>query len=265
MSNIREVLICLSVKYNGNWGLIRDAIARKERLSDEEIKESVGKISSSCVTLLDPEYPECLKNIFKPPFVVYYKGDFSLLKKGVSRLGVVGSRKCTSYGERAVKKIISDLYIKGNEDVVIVSGMAKGIDGISEKEAMKNNRKVISVLGCGVDICYPSDNQDIYDYCSSDKGLIISEYPDNVIPSSENFPMRNRILSGIADSMLIGEASEASGTSITVRCCLDNGKEILCIPTDIFSEKDLCNKLIQDGATMCLSEKDVLDSLKRTY
>jgi len=259
---IRDILIALAVKYEGNWEKMRKAIGDKERVPEKEVDELVSKVHSNVVTIIDANYPECLKRVVQPPFMIFYKGDYSLLEDHVCKLGIIGTRNNTPAGEEGVKSIINPLLEK-DKGICLVSGMARGIDAIGQRCAMLNKTKTISVLGSGIDICYPKENKDLYEYSSSDMGLVISEYPDGVPPKCEHFPLRNRMIAAICDSLLVGEAKEASGTSITVHYALEMGKDILCIPQDVLSPMRLPNVLIHDGAGVCLDYKDILYSLRR--
>lgn len=258
-TEMRNILIALNVKYQGNWMDIRNAISRKERILKEDINKYVSQVKNNCLTLIDDDFPDCLKKTFQPPFVIYYKGNPDILRSRDKRLAVVGTRHPTEDGKKSVKLILNDL-LKAKKDISIVSGMAKGIDSLAQRVFMENKCRVISVLGSGINICYPEENKDIYEYCQKDEGLVISEYPNDCPPKSENFPMRNRLIACISDTVMIGEGKEQSGTKITVNYALEGGKTIICIPTRVFSEMDLCNNLIRDGAYICASYLDILDS-----
>lgn len=258
---MREILLYFSVKYEGNWEKIKDALARKEIVSEEEGKQVVNQIKCNTLTFIDSDYPNCIKQAYRPPFVLYYEGNIDLLNSR-KKLGVIGSRNNSNYGEEVTDKIISDLASK-NKNITIVSGMARGIDSIAERCAMKNNMNVISILGCGLDICYPSSSKDIYEYSQTKKGLLLSEFPLGIKPIGSNFPMRNRILSAIIDTLLIVEAKRKSGTSITAHLSLEDNKDILCIPRNIDSPYKLTNFLIREGAESCLSADDIIQAMNR--
>jgi DNA processing protein len=257
---MRQVLIYFSIKYGGDWEKIKNAIAAKEALEENQALGLLKDLDSNTLTMIDSNYPIGLKESYRPPFVLFYQGNISLLESP-HKLGVIGARKNTAYGKKAAESLISSLGEKKN-DICIVSGMAKGIDSIGQKEAMSQGMKVISVLGSGLDCCYPESSSDIYDYCQKEKGLLISEYPKGTKADAKNFPMRNRIIAGLIDSLLVIEAEVPSGTSITTKFALANGKDVLCVPNDIFSEMKFTNSLIHDGATMVLDAKDILESLR---
>lgn len=252
---IRDILICFSIKYNGDFDRIYKAITKKEEISFEEFEE-MKKMNLKVITCLDANYPQSLKNCYKPPLVLFYKGDISLLNEKY-KLAVVGSREPSIYGKEATVKILDELLIK--QEIIIVSGLARGIDSLAHKEALKNNCKTIAVLGCGLNNYFPYSNielrNDIEEY-----GLVISEYPPFVEARSENFPLRNRIIAALSDAVLICDAKKRSGTQITANYALEFGKDILCIPHSIL-EENLCNILIKEGAIPVFDGDDISDIL----
>lgn len=261
MLTMREVLIYFSVKYNGDWEKIKNALVVKEIVTEADGKEVLSKIPCKTLTFIDSNYPECLKQAYRPPFVLYYEGNVELLTAR-KKLGVIGSRRNSSYGEEVTNKLISGIAEK-NGGFTVVSGMANGIDSIAERCAINSGLNIISILGSGIDVCYPASSKDIYEYSKTDKGLLLSELPPKNKPIGSNFPMRNRILSGIIDTLLIVEAKQRSGTSITARLSLEDNKDILCVPRDITSPYKLTNCLIREGAISCLSPEDIIEAMDR--
>lgn len=247
----RYILLYLAIKYKGNFDLILDALKRKEPVDEEEVINLEKNYTTPFLTLLDENYPEKLKAVFRPPIILFYYGDLSLLKDNYRHLAVVGSRKNTQYGKFATETLLKDLP----KDVVIVSGMAKGIDSIAHRTAIESGHKTIAVLGSGIDVCYPINNKDIYNEMKNNH-LIISEYPNGVEPSPNNFPRRNMIISGISQATLVTEAYPRSGTSITVNYTLEQGKDVLVVPYRI-GENSECNRLISQGATIITSPNDI--------
>jgi len=198
------------------------------------------------------DYPLYLKNIPDPPWAVYLKG--KLTGGDIPKLAVVGARQCSEYGRSAAKRIGRLL---GENGIPVISGMARGIDGISQREALEAGGESVAVLGCGVDICYPKENRDLYDRLEK-KGGILSEYPPGTQPFARNFPPRNRIISGLCDGLIVVEAKEKSGTLITVDMALEQGKEVFALPgrmTDALSRG--CNNLIRQGAGILTSPEDI--------
>ena len=154
---MNEILVYFAIKYGGDWDKIYSAINKKEKVEQEDIKRTlVG--CGEYITLLDKEYPYRLKTIYKPPFVLFYKGDINLLNYK-NTIGVIGSRKNTSYGEKVTKKIVKELV---DNNYLIVSGLARGIDSIAHKTCLENNGKTIAVLGNGINVIYPKENEKRY-------------------------------------------------------------------------------------------------------
>ena len=169
---MHEILVYLSIKYNGDWNKIYQSILDKESIDKEVVKDVVSKLTCNYITLLDKNYPLCLKSIFKPPFVIFYKGDVSLLNDDKVRIAVIGNRLNSEYGKTVTEKICKEL-VNENSNCVIVSGCAKGIDSIAHTSCLNNNGKTIGVLGNGLDIVYPKDNVKLYNEII-EKGLLIS-------------------------------------------------------------------------------------------
>jgi DNA processing protein len=213
------------------------------------------------ITLMCPDYPPLLKNIYDPPPVLYCKG-MPLLTDG-SAVAVVGSRRSSEYGRMAAHRLSCRLAYAG---VTIVSGMARGIDTMAHKGALDaSNGYTIAVLGCGVDYIYPPENSSLYKSIM-ERGTIVSEYPPGTIPMAGNFPARNRIISGLAHGTLVVEAGLKSGALITVDFALEQGREVYALPGNInspFSEGT--NKLLKDGAKMITSERDILEDLDLSF
>ncbi len=250
---MRNILIYFAIKYKGNYKKIYNAILKKEIVDSSEI-EKVKKLDIKAITIIDDIYPISLKNCYQPPFVLFYKGDISLINSELS-LAVIGSRDSSKYGIDVTKYILSDLLSK--KSVTIISGLAKGIDTIAHLEALHFNQKTIAVLGCGIDNCYPKGNENLKLEIEN-SGLVISEYPNKCQPRKEYFPMRNRIISALSNGVLVTSAKSRSGTKITVRYALEQGKTIFSIPYSIF-EDSYCNELIKEGAIPVLSGQDIID------
>ncbi|MGL5087589.1 MAG: DNA-processing protein DprA, partial [Clostridium sp.] len=189
------------------------------------------------------EYPKSLLDLEIPPYILYYKGDKSLLKDKTG--GIVGSRNCTSYGSEVTKRITKELCIN---NITIVSGVASGIDSVAHKVAVLEGGRTIGVLGCGIDVVYPKINSMLYKEIER-TGLLISEFPLGTQPRGYNFPQRNRIISGLSDRLVVVEASLKSGSLITVGYALDQGKPVMAVPGSVLQSNSTgCNKLIGDGA-----------------
>lgn len=254
----REILLYLALKYEGNWNMMYQAIYDKEQPDDETIIKRVKKFEEPYITLLDENFPEHLKRICKPPFVLFYKGDISLLQKFDDSISVVGSRAFSKYGERMTSTIVRKISKK----LVIVSGLAKGIDAIAHRSALNANGKTIAVIGCGLENFYPKENEELFEEIKQ-KGLVITEYPSHVSANQKHFPVRNRLIAGLSRYLLIPEAKMYSGTSITATLCLQFGGDIMCVPTRA-GENSLCNHLISSGAFLVESADDVFFTMNKT-
>lgn len=203
-------------------------------------------------------YPERLKNISSPPKQLYCLGNLEFLNYE-KNIAIIGSRNCSYYGERAAKDFAFNL---AKNDVCIVSGLAKGIDSFSHIGALNGNGKTIAVLGSGLDNIYPKENEKLFQNIIKNDGLVITEYPLGTSALKQNFPARNRIISGLSDAVLVIEARKNSGTNITVDFALEQGKDVFVVPGNIYSKtSDGTNYLITEGAIPVLSYEDILRNL----
>lgn len=230
--------------------------ARKNKKLESSYEELLQKDIRFC-SCFDEEFPEKLRVIPDVPFVIYYRGKLPELQ--TPSVAVIGARECSAYGEFIAKELGEML---GRQGISVISGMAKGIDGISQMKALEAGGTSYAVLGCGVDICYPKSNRLLYEKLIV-KGGILSTYPPGTSPQARLFPSRNRIVSGLADVLVVIEARRRSGTSITVEMALEQGKDIYAVPgrvTDRLS--DGCNKMIKEGAHVFLSPEDFLLDLQ---
>ncbi len=222
---------------------------------DEEEKKLLS-MGIRFISMNDPEYPEKLKDIPDPPFGIYVKG--KLPDPLVPSVSIVGARMCSDYGRYMAREFGRGLAISG---VQVISGMARGVDGIAQHAALEAGGASFGILGCGVDICYPEENRDVYEALLKGGG-VISEFPPGTVPKPNFFPMRNRIISALSDALLVVEARQKSGTTITVDTALEQGRDVLAVPgrvTDRLS--DGCNYLISQGAGVAIGVEDVLDRL----
>ena len=200
-------------------------------------------------------YPERLKRLINPPYVLYIKGNFDFSKKRVN-IGVVGTRDCSDYGYNVTSKMCVELAIEG---FTVVSGLAYGIDSIAAESALRVGSETLAVLGCGIDIVYPSNNEDLYKQVIM-HGAIISEYPPLTQPLRTNFPERNRIIAALSDCLLVTEAPKQSGALITAKYAYEMGIDIFSVPGNVFMEKSVgTNKLIKSGAKPALNPRDIID------
>ena len=226
---------------------------------DWNIKRAYEKLKEKGIRftcLGDEKYPKRLAEIPDAPYGLYYQG--KLLTETGPSVAIIGARNCSEYGRRMAQHFGRELAAAG---VQVISGMARGIDGISQKAALDAEGFSLGVLGCGVDICYPAENKDLYEMLCK-QGGICSEYPPGTEPRNSLFPPRNRIISGLSDAVLVIEAKNRSGTLITVDMALEQGREVYALPgrvTDALSEG--CNRLIQQGAAIAFSAEDMIRSL----
>ena len=226
-----NVLISYAIKYDGDYNKILSAISKKEDIEKIECQ--------NCFTIFDDIYPKELLELKYPPFVLFYKGDLSLLSK--KKVSVVGSRIPCNY---AIKSTID--LVKSLNNYVIVSGLAKGIDAI----AHDNASNTIGIIGCGIDYVYPYCNMHLYKKLEK-QGLILSEYPNSIKPLAYHFPFRNRIIAALSKTVYIMQSSLKSGTMTTVSQALELGREIKVLPYDIYCKEGLNNNhLIQEGASI---------------
>lgn len=212
------------------------------------------------VTLPMEEYPLRLRQIVSPPFALYVRG--RLPKEEELSVAVIGARECSEYGSYVAEALGKML---GEQGISLISGMARGIDGISQMAALNAGGSSFGVLGCGADVCYPKSNKALYDKLL-EKGGIISTYLPGTAPRATLFPPRNRIVSGLCDVLVVVEARQRSGTSITVEMALEQGKDVYAVPgrlTDRLS--DGCNRMLKDGAQIFLSPKEFLEELSMRH
>lgn len=230
--------------------------------SEFKLNEYLEKLNRARVKVIgytEKEYPDSLKKLDAPPIVLYCKGNIKLLDSK-SNVGVVGARKITSYGKEVTEKIVSELVSSG---ITIVSGLALGVDAQSHKVALENNGSTIAVLGCGVDCCNPSENQDLYEKILDGKGLVISEYPLGMPPSKGSFPARNRIIAGLSLGVLITEAAEDSGSLITAEEAKKLGRPVFAVPGSINSQMSKgAIKLLKQGGKLVTTASDILEHLQ---
>lgn len=223
-------------------------------LLEEELLELKRKKIGIC-TMVSHDYPPLLKEIHAPPALLYYKGSMDVLKE--KALAVVGSREASRAGTANIRHISRELAEAG---VCIISGMARGIDAAAHRGALDAEcGRTIAVLGCGVDIAYPRENQDIYEQICG-RGAVISEYRPGTTPLPGNFPVRNRIMSGMAPGVLVGDGKAKSGAQITVRLAVEEGRDVFALPTEAMNPLfELPNLLLAEGAHVCLSSESILN------
>ena len=213
--------------------------------------KEIGMITSGM-----PEYPAALKEIKDFPKVLFYRGNIQLLNRRCA--AVVGSRKTTQYGRTTAGMIGRRL---AERDIVIVSGMAKGIDTCAHRGALDVSGNTIAVFACGMDICYPKENQELKKEIE-EKGLAVSEYPPGTAPEKYYFPQRNRIISGLSELTVVVQAGSSSGALITAELAAEQGREVFAVPGNIDSRYNLGNnKLIKEGAAPVTCIEDICEAM----
>ena len=257
----RTILIYLAVKYGGDPFKIITAVRNREdeNVPYEEMESVCNNVKSNVITYLDAGFPESLKKMFRPPLVLFYYGDITLLDDNKRRYGVVGSREYSDYGKHATKKVVKEM----GTNKVVVSGLARGIDAIAHQAALDCGVKTIAVLGSGIDNCYPEENKELYERIKQD-GLVISEYPNDLDATKEHFPMRNRLIVALSDALIVPQInSHVSGTTISINLAVGNNKPVYMVPYSVFDDT-VNNDLIQEGANIFLSGQRVLEDLHWT-
>lgn len=225
-----------------------------EETAAAEIKRAVS-LGYSILTKDDREYPERLREIFQPPFVLYCAGNADVLNE--PSVSLVGSRKPTPYGRAVADKLARDLASRG---LLVVSGLARGLDSVAHWGAVKEG-KTAAVLGSGLENCYPRENRKLFNKII-EKGAVVSEYPLDAPPLGRHFPRRNRIISGLALAVVVIEATLKSGSLISAKLALDQNREVLAVPGNVTSPLSRgTNWLIKSGAKPVESWEDVVEEL----
>ncbi|MGH9339814.1 MAG: DNA-processing protein DprA [Acidobacteriota bacterium] len=222
----------------------------------EETLQACGHRDIGVISFLDQAYPQLLKEIFDPPVILYCRGSMeSIHNPGIA---IVGARRCSVYGKQVTRKLALELSVMG---LNIVSGLARGIDSQAHQGALEGGGVTIGVLGSGVDVVYPRENRRLYEQIQ-ERGCVLSEFPCGSFPAPQNFPIRNRVISGLSYGTIISEASEFSGSLITARLTLEHNRELWAVPGNITTPGSYGpNYLIKQGAKIVLTAQDVMDEL----
>jgi DNA processing protein len=217
-------------------------------------------LGASIISWDDSSYPENLRFASDAPLVLYIRGQ--LIPTDMKALAIVGTRKASRYGLDVAQRMA---YWLASQEVTIISGLAMGIDAAAHQGALDAKGRTIAVLGSGIDILYPRENEKLA-HAIIAQGAIISEHPLGMPPTGKNFPARNRIISGLSLGVLVAEAPIDSGALITAEAALEQGREVFAVPANIFNRNGAgCNKLIQEGAKLVMKASDVLDELNIAY
>ncbi|MCD9186492.1 MAG: DNA-processing protein DprA [Pyrinomonadaceae bacterium] len=225
--------------------------------ADEEL-EKIKESGADVLILDDGSYPFLLREIADPPITLYVKGDWQACFDAPC-VGVIGSRRCSTYGENASRMLAHDLASNG---ICVVSGLARGIDTAAHRGAINGNGRTIAVLGTGINQVYPKENAKLVDEILASGGAVVSQFPLETPPLKENFPYRNRIISGLSYGVLLVEASERSGSLITARLATEQNREVMAVPGNITSKNSFgTNYLIKSGAKLVQQWQDVVAEL----
>jgi DNA processing protein len=240
-------------------GIVETIDERRRKIDLDAEMEKLARHDVQAIRYHDTAYPARLREIYDYPPLIYVKGQ--ILPQDEWCIAVVGTRRATVYGRQVAEEIVTDLT---NNKLTIVSGLAKGIDTIAHQSALAAGGRTLAVSGCGLDIVYPAENTELARRIIP-QGALISEYPLGMKPKAENFPRRNRIMSGICLGILVIEADESSGAIITAHLALEQDREVFAIPGSILSPASRgTNHLIQEGAKLVRSYTDILEELNLT-
>jgi len=235
-----------------------NSILRWRSLFDlDREKEKAAGLGASFIDREDDRYPALLKEIHDPPIGLYVLGDYDF---GLPSVAIVGSRRTTLYGQGVAREMARELASRG---ICVTSGMARGIDTCAHKGALDTeNGKTVAVLGCGLDIVYPPENIDLYREISR-RGAVVSEFPLGRRADKQTFPMRNRLVSGVSQAIVVVESDKAGGSMITARFAGEQGRTVCAVPGRIDQRTSRgCNQLIRDGALLLTSVEDLLEELE---
>ena len=251
--SLNETFVLGDLKYSlpeetNKWIESMDWDLEIKKLQEQKVK---------VITILDGGYPQRLKEIYLPPIVLFYRGNLSLVNRRA--VAIVGSRDHSKYAKDCIHELIPVLV---NDDVVVISGLARGVDTLAHEETLKANGSTIAVIGSGLNVVYPSENSKLYDVIAK-RGLILSEYPLQSRPLKFHFPYRNRIIAGLSHGVCVIEAKEKSGSLITANLALSENREVFAVPGSIFSiHSKGTNSLIEAGACLVSSGETITKNLK---
>ena len=242
--------------------LIENIVCSKDLTKAKEEMEQLQRKNISFITPASTSYPLNLKNIYNNPLILYQKGEYTFTDEDIY-VAIIGSRKATQYGVRTAQKISCELAKRG---IIIVSGMAYGIDAAAHRGALDAGGKTVAVMGCGIDNIYPKSNEVLYKEILRN-GCVISEYPPGTEAAPYMFPARNRIISGLCEGCVIVEAAQKSGALITAKLALEQNREVFAVPGNITSPESCgTNELIKNcAAKLITSYEDILAELVPSF
>ena len=232
------------------------ATGKSLELAQQECEKAV-EAGAKIISLSDPEYPSRLKEIYDPPVTLFVRGGVEVLAQ--PGIAMVGTRHPTPYGSGMAERLSTDLAARG---LVIISGLARGVDTASHRGAVAAKGKTVAVLGTGIDVMYPRENTRLAEQIVAFGGALITEFPVGTSPTPQNFPIRNRIISGMSAGVLVVEAAEYSGTRITSRCALEQNRDVYGVPGNVTNKNSWGpNTLIKQGAKLVATWEDVWEEL----
>jgi len=236
---------------------VKGSFSSPQNIPIEQLLEYYQKNQIHLISYFDDDYPMLLKNVYRPPWVLFAKGDKSLLNRPFP-LAVVGSREATSYGKKVIEYLFPELV---KQEAVIISGLAKGIDTHAHQTAVHLGGKTIGVIAGGFQHIYPKENQTLANYMMEEH-LVLSEYPPHIRPEKWHFPLRNRIIAGLARGTVVIEAKRRSGSFITADMALNEGREVFAVPGNILTPSSVgTNELIKIGAKLVKEPKDIIEEI----
>ncbi|RMF51119.1 MAG: DNA-protecting protein DprA [Anaerolineae bacterium] len=236
--------------------VLRNLLNLRAELDVQRVWDDIQAQGIQVLTWEDPAYPERLQSISQPPPVLYVRG--TLLSDDAWAVAVVGTRRVTRYGRQVAEEIATGLARHG---VTVVSGLARGVDGVAHRAALQAGGRTLAVLGCGVDHIYPPEHRSLAEDILQ-AGALVSDYPPGTPPDAANFPARNRIISGLSLATVVVEAGETSGALITARFAVEQGRDVFAVPGGIYAPLSKGpNRLLKQGAHPLLSVEDVLEAL----
>jgi DNA processing protein len=239
--------------------LVKRFVETREKVDLEKIWENIAKKNIRVMNWEDTDYPARLREISQPPPILYLQGE--ILEEDAWAVAIVGTRRVTAYGRQVTEEIATFLAQKG---ITIVSGLARGVDGIAHQSALKAGGRTLAVLGSGVNRIYPPEHRNLSASISK-SGAVLSDYAPDTPPEGSNFPPRNRIISGLSMATIVIEAGRTSGALITANFALEQGREVFALPGNIYAPQSKGpNKLIQKGAHPLLEPRDILEVLDLT-
>ena len=232
------------------------ALGKSLELAADEL-DKVKTAGAAVISQDDERYPHRLKEIYDPPLVLYVRGNLDVIQD--YGLAVVGTRHPTPYGVGVAERLACDLAARG---LVILSGMARGVDSAAHRGALNAKGRTVAIWGTGINVPYPKENEKLAEKILENGGAIVSEFPMGTFPAPQNFPIRNRIISGMSIGVLVIEAGEYSGTRVTARCALEQGRDVYAVPGNVTNKLSWGpNTLIKQGAALVASWEDVWEAL----